>query len=39
MPNPGIALIAGYAAFGAIYFLVTAIWLTLRGIREAKAAG
>jgi uncharacterized membrane protein HdeD (DUF308 family) len=39
MPNPGIVLIAGYAAFGAIYFLVTAIWLTLRGIREAKAAG
>lgn len=30
MPNPGIALIAGYAAFGAVYFLVTAVWLSVR---------
>lgn len=39
MPNPGIALIAGYAAFGAIYFLVTAVWLSLSEARQARAAG
>lgn len=39
MPNAGIALIAGYAAFGAIYFLVTAVWLSLREARQARAAG
>lgn len=39
MPNPGIALIAGYAAFGAVYFLVTAIWLTFREARQVRAAG
>ncbi|OEO33102.1 hypothetical protein VW23_008255 [Devosia insulae DS-56] len=37
MPNPGIALIAGYAAFGAVYFLVTAVWLSLRGGRKVSA--
>jgi uncharacterized membrane protein HdeD (DUF308 family) len=37
MPNPGIALIAGYAAFGAVYFLVTAIWLSVRGARQGAA--
>lgn len=37
MPNPGIALIAGYAGFGAVYFLVTAIWLSVRGIPSAAA--
>lgn len=39
MPNAGIALIAGYAAFGAVYFLVTAVWLSLREARQAMAAG
>lgn len=38
MPNPGIALIAGYAAFGAVYFLVTAVWLSVRGGRALKRA-
>lgn len=38
MPNPGIALIAGYAAFGAVYFLVTAVWLSLRGGRPPEHA-
>jgi uncharacterized membrane protein HdeD (DUF308 family) len=39
MPNPGIALIAGYAAFGAVYYLVTAVWLTFREARQVRAAG
>lgn len=39
MPNPGIALIAGYAAFGAVYFLVTAVWLSLREARQVRAGG
>lgn len=30
-----IAPIAGYAAMGAIYFLLSALWLTLRGRRTA----
>jgi hypothetical protein len=30
-----IANIAGYAAMGAVYFLVSAIWLTIRGRRAA----
>jgi len=33
MPNPGIAIVAGYAAFGAVYFLVSAIWLTVKRMR------
>ncbi len=37
MPNPGIALIAGYAGFGAVYFLVTAAWLSVRGARQGGA--
>ena len=37
MPNPGIALIAGYGAFGALSFLVTAVWLSLRGGKPAEA--
>ncbi len=37
MPNPSIALIAGYAAFGAVYFLVTAVWLSVRGARQGRA--
>lgn len=36
--TPGIADIAPYAAFGAFYFLVSAIWLTLRGVRASQAA-
>jgi len=34
MAEPGIGLIAGYAAFGALYFLVSAIWLTMKGLRR-----
>jgi len=33
MPDPGIAIVAGYAAFGAVYFLVSAIWLTVKRMR------
>jgi uncharacterized membrane protein HdeD (DUF308 family) len=29
-PTAGIGLIAPYAAFGAFYFLVSAVWLTVR---------
>ena len=32
MPDPGIGVVAGYAAFGAVYFLVSAIWLTVKGM-------
>ena len=35
---PGITDIAPYAAFGAFYFLVSAIWLTVSDIRRRKAA-
>ncbi len=37
---PGVADIAPYAAFGAFYFFVSAIWLTIRhvrGQRESRA--
>ncbi|MBY3064505.1 DUF308 domain-containing protein [Rhizobium laguerreae] len=35
MPEaPSIANVAGYAAFGAIYFLVTAVWLTVGRMRS-----
>ena len=35
MPEaPSIANVAGYAAFGAIYFLVTAVWLTIGRMRS-----
>lgn len=34
----GIANIAPYAAFGAFYFLVSAVWLTVSDIRRASAA-
>ena len=38
-PNaPGITDIAPYAAFGAFYFLVSAIWLTVSDARRHKAA-
>ena len=36
MPNPGIELIAGYAAFGAVYYLVTAVWLSVRQAKPLK---
>jgi uncharacterized membrane protein HdeD (DUF308 family) len=36
MAAPGIALIAPYAAFGAFYFLVSAIWLTVREMRASR---
>lgn len=32
MLDPGIGIVAGYAAFGAFYFLVSAIWLTVKGM-------
>lgn len=32
MPDPGIGIVAGYAGFGALYFLVSAIWLTVKGM-------
>jgi len=34
---PGITDIAPYAAFGALYFLVSAIWLTISEARAKKA--
>jgi hypothetical protein len=37
-PDPvGIANIAPYAAFGAFYFLVSAVWLTVSDARKARA--
>lgn len=35
--TPGITAIAPYAAFGAFYFLVSAIWLTVASRRRAAA--
>jgi uncharacterized membrane protein HdeD (DUF308 family) len=35
---PSIADIAPYAAFGAFYFLVSAVWLTVSDVRRRKAA-
>jgi uncharacterized membrane protein HdeD (DUF308 family) len=35
---PSIADIAGYAGFGAFYFLVSALWLTVSETRRRKAA-
>jgi hypothetical protein len=34
--SPSIANVAGYAAVGALYFLVTALWLTVSGWRRAR---
>lgn len=34
---PSIDGIAGYAAFGAFYFLVSALWLTVKGLRSQRA--
>lgn len=36
--TPGIADIAPYAAFGAFYFLVSAVWLTVGLARKSRAA-
>lgn len=33
-----LTTVAPYAAFGAFYFLVSAIWLTVRGARAARRA-
>ena len=39
MPKvPSIANVAGYAAVGALYFLVSAVWLTVAGWRRGAAA-
>lgn len=35
--EPAIADIAGYAAVGALYFLVSAVWLTVSGLRRGAA--
>lgn len=35
---PDIAAIAPYAGFGAFYFLVSALWLTVSGVRRRRAA-
>ena len=35
--EPGIADIAPYAAFGAFYFLVSAVWLTIKDARSRSA--
>lgn len=37
--TPGVADIAPYAAFGALYFLVSAAWLTLSATRLRRQAG
>ncbi len=33
---PGIADISPYAAFGAFYFLISAVWLTVSAARTKK---
>jgi hypothetical protein len=35
--TPDITAIAPYAAFGAFYFLVSAIWLTVKDARSRSA--
>jgi hypothetical protein len=35
---PSVADIAPYAAFGAFYFLVSAVWLTVSAARRRRAA-
>jgi uncharacterized membrane protein HdeD (DUF308 family) len=34
---PGIADIAPYAAFGAFYFLISAVWLAVSGARHRRS--
>jgi uncharacterized membrane protein HdeD (DUF308 family) len=36
--TPSVADIAPYAAFGAFYFLVSAVWLTVSAVRRRRAA-
>ena len=36
--SPSIVTVAPYAAFGAFYFLVSAIWLTVKNARQGSAA-
>ena len=38
LTEPGIAAIAPYAAFGAFYFFLSAVWLTVSDMRQRKAA-
>ena len=35
--TPDITVLAGYAAFGAVYFLVSAVWLTFAARRRVAA--
>ena len=35
---PSIAVVAPYAAFGAFYFLLSAVWLTVSDMRRRKTA-
>lgn len=35
---PGISTVAPYAAFGAFYFIVSALWLTVAAARRRKVA-
>ena len=37
--TPGIMDIAPYAAFGAFYFLVSAVWLTVTSMRQTSVRG
>jgi uncharacterized membrane protein HdeD (DUF308 family) len=38
MPEPPtVATVAGYAAVGAVYFLVSAVWLSVSGMRRKAA--
>jgi uncharacterized membrane protein HdeD (DUF308 family) len=37
-PPPSIVAVAPYAAFGAFYFLVSAIWLTVKNARQRSVA-
>ncbi|KAI1427521.1 hypothetical protein F5Y12DRAFT_737016 [Xylaria sp. FL1777] len=34
--EPSIKSVGGYAAFGAFYFLISALWLTVKGLRSPK---
>jgi drug/metabolite transporter superfamily protein YnfA len=36
---PGIAQLAGYAAFGGLYFLLSALWLAFRNRGQSALFG
>ncbi|SEM47051.1 hypothetical protein SAMN05428989_3938 [Pseudoxanthomonas sp. GM95] len=36
---PSIANVAGYAMVGAVYFLISALWLAVKGLRTQRALG